>query len=710
MSWIRDFCSYAPGNRRFSVEKQRAARSGSRLPLATALVVLVLLSAAPSFGQRRARRISLPPPTVHQIQLLSVSAPQSTATGTRVSFVLEITGQRLGSAREQVGVWLLTPDGAEAAENIRILAHDPGKLIFTAAAPPGSYNVKLLVRGVQVNTTGFPVPLNPPASAPPPVSAPKEFEIKYQTYQSAEYPNLWTLVITNDAAGFSVNRNHHQVSLVPSGASNIQIQSSDLRQLVLTFMAPEKFEVKEVIVTVFDSSDLDTRRALAMSKPFVNKKPAIDPRQPTITTARVLYLNRSKGFGRLLIEGSGFGEYEAAPLSSSNYLQCCAPRYADALRKASSKYSRELQVEIGNRVTGLRRLQRNWQDWQAKIKQLVRVQILPRRTSVNEPPLRIEDIIITYLDDKLMDVYFEFEYYEGYSQPFRVDRVVVTVNKPKAENAPPTAAGAGSQTASTTADSKQTYQVAYDLEPKRNDKLEFSYAIMDQDEANHVLGRGIADNYYVIQLSVINKGENKVAIPLAGIKAEIEWATGEIEDPNLIIYAEGPEVLPPTPMSFVAHSFDAYNKTVGKRAKLFNVLDGVTTLGAALIPIFGPGFKDGHVIFTGGLIPGIHKAVGDLSGQQLAALTALSWQDVEVVAGKGGRTDKYIYVQRGEQVFTPPTARGTQSSTNSSSSISTIVRKRIMSVVGLDLTGIEVIEAKPQQATPASKVAGQTTP
>lgn len=67
--------------------------------------------------------------------------------------------------------------------------------------------------------------------------------------------------------------------------------------------------------------------------------------------------------------------------------------------------------------------------------------------------LRVEKTVITYIDDKFIGVYYEFLNYPGYN-------------------------------------------------------------ILNRDEANRVLGRGIAENYYVIQLSVVNKAEKIIAVRL----------------------------------------------------------------------------------------------------------------------------------------------------------------------------------------------------
>jgi len=53
-----------------------------------------------------------------------------------------------------------------------------------------------------------------------------------------------------------------------AGAANIRIRQSNPKQMVIEFLAPEDFEVEAVEVTVYDSSDLDTRQPIALAVPF----------------------------------------------------------------------------------------------------------------------------------------------------------------------------------------------------------------------------------------------------------------------------------------------------------------------------------------------------------------------------------------------------------------------------------------------------------
>jgi hypothetical protein len=311
--------------------------------------------------------------------------------------------------------------------------------------------------------------------------------------------------------------------------------------------------------------------------------------------------------------------------------------------------------------------------------------------------LRVERVEVVEINDKMIDVYFEFTRYWEYSQPFRVGSVAVTVDKPIKKV---TTIKAGAVAAVTESLNDQTFLVSSSIGPKIDESLEYRYSVLDKNSARYLFGSGISENFYVIQLSIVNRGAKKITVPLASVQAEVEWATlkkypkgtvpkddTEPDDQSLRFFLEGPPTLPPIPLAAVSAYFDADRKIRGKRARFFNILDGIATLGASLVPVFGPGFRDAHVIFTGGLIPGAKTAVGDLSSQQLQNLTGLSFESVEVLAASGGSIERFIYIQRGLQEFSSndPTRKPQ-------------VLKEIKNIVGLDIVGFEVVESNAKTA------------
>src|SRR5262249_26969729 len=155
----------------------------------------------------------------------------------------------------------------------------------------------------------------------------------------------------------------------------------------------------------------------------------------------------------------------------------------------------------------------------------------------------------------------------------------------------------------------------------------YHYTVLDRSQANSLFGQGVADSFYVIQLSVTNIGTKKVAIPLASIQAEIEWAsgvkksraeTGVGEGAGTSVsleFLQGPETITPIPLEAVSGFFDAYQKKFGRGARYFNFLQGIATLGAAVIPFAGPSFRDGVAVLSSAGIPSLKIMTGDLSGQ-----------------------------------------------------------------------------------------------
>jgi hypothetical protein len=603
-------------------------------------------------------------------QVTGVSLREVTVAGDKVTFTADISGAGFGSDPNALSsVELLNPAGAVVGTVTAKKITSDNKIEVTAQAPLGTVisSIRLTIGPTTIETSSFKLSLKAPA--PPP--AIKPFEIKHVTRTSPGSP-IQSLLVTNENGSFASNPNRMGVEILPAGASNVMIRpASNPYQMVVDFVAPEKFEVQDVIVTVYDSSDLDKRQPIAIAQPFKEKKPQVDPNQPSISKIEVLYLQRNLGIGRVKIEGSGFGSYRRPPVTAEEFLRLYGSRSA---------------------LSSAQAVPPEWIAWEEEIDRQLKVALVPRN-----PALRIERTQVVYADDKLLDVYFEYTLVPGYSQPFRLASATVTTNKPGTK---PLQVLKGDGVVATV-EGAETYIVSKEIGPRRDETLSYEYTVLDREQASNLFGGGIADNFYVVKLSVINRGEKKVAIPLAAIQAEIEWASGPAVlqrqqqagtnqfnltlDPNNE-YLEGPETQTPIPLEDVSGFFDAYNKTKGRKARLFNTLAGVTTLGAALIPFVGPGFKDAHVVFTGGLIPGLRQGLGDLSSQQLQNLTARTWESVEVLSSGGGSISKYVFIQRGEQFF--------------SGEIKPNVHKAIMNIRGMEVTGFEVTESAPKQATP----------
>ncbi|HJQ68529.1 MAG TPA: hypothetical protein VKA70_06140 [Blastocatellia bacterium] len=634
-----------------------------RLPIALALVNLlfVLCPAVVAYGQAAGNE----KPRITGVQILNFSSKDKTA-----NLTIEIIGEKIGGA---TAVSFNTLGGQSITAKIESTAENRVVVSATAPVPTEINRIILTVGGKAVEAEDFKLSIAEEKKQP---QAVQEIEIKFEQFKSPTYPNHFTLMVTRqDGAGkFVSDPNQMHVEILPPGASDVRIRSgSNSDQLLIDFLAPEKFEVKGVVVTVYDRGGLDNRTMIAIAKPFKEKPAKADPNQPTISSTEILFLQRSKGTGRLKIEGSGFGQYAAPPISGDDFLRKCIRR-TNITPIEADPFSVDCSAE-------------NVRLWRAMIDDRINLVVVPRNTD-----LRVGRTEILSIDDKMIDVYFEFSSVDGYSRPFRPLRTSLTIRKPGLKTVQTIKEGGSIATVS----GPETYLATKEIGPKRDDTLQYRFQILDNESAKSLFGPGVAANFYVIQLAIVNTGTKKVAIPLSAIQAEIDWAHGgsgsnSTQAGNGTEYLEGPPTISPIPLAAVSGYFDAYNKVKGVKAKFFNWLDAVATLGAAVVlqdKWVGPGWKDGHVVFTGGVIPALRRGLGDLSSQQLQNLTGLSWESVEEVPPSGGSVNKFIYLPRGEQLYTISVGLGQPN-----------VRKGIKNLLGLEVTGFEVIEAEPKQAT-----------
>jgi hypothetical protein len=694
------------------------------------LIIAVMLAFCPRGAQ--AREGDTPELKINGARFVNMPDPKNPSV-----FFIEILGEGFGDKAEGVSIRLLDSGGAEAAKVSKIEGVTKDRIVAKVEAklPVEIARIEIDINGKKVVTDEFEIALKPVSKQKP--KGPQIIEIKFETFKSLRSAEEYSLFVTKvegeGGSEFSDNPNHMRVEILPPGATDVRIRpGSNNEQLVIDFRAQENYQVRNVVITVYENGNLDERGILAIARPFKEKTPVADPNQPVISDAEILFLQRNKGFGRLKIEGRGFGQYDRPPLLSEDYRECCV-KYADKIRaennaktdgsdradkntsflkyladsksKAQSKSASEEEKKNLETIKGLEsivlkqeELSRSndlkWKKWREKINEKVRLSLLSRN-----PDLRVDRTEILYIDDKLIDVYFEFTFYKGYSLPFRLAQTTLTVSKPRVKIIQTETIGE----ATVTVKGPDTFIAFHDVGPKRDTNLQYRYTVLDKNSANALFGRGVAENFYVIQLSVVNNGTKKIAVPLASIQAEIEWTarkekekesgqngSGNENGESETFFLEGPPTISPIPLQAVSGFFDTYTKTKGKKAVLFNVLGGITQLGATMFNIFGPGFQTGHGIFSGGLVPALRTAVGDLSGQQLQNLTGLSWEGVEVLPPGGGSINKFIYIQRGEQFFAP-TADGDKRPS--------IARKRIFNILGLEVLGFEVAETEAKQAT-----------
>lgn len=646
-----------------------------------------------------------------RVTSISVRKVTTAEDKSKVTLAFEVSGDNFGGSATVVTVKLVN---LETGANVdaTVASHDNNLIVASAQVPIAKKAVKYQFR---VTVAGK-LAIQPDhlsdytlevGKEEKKEEAPAPVEITYDEFKSEEYPNLHSLLITNkntnNKPGFSSNPALMKVDIVPAGATNLTIQpGSSPHQMLVTFLASEKFAVQGVVVTVFDpNSTLANNQPVAFSTPFVKDKPAKgDPNAPTISSIDVLSMQRRSGYGRLRITGSGFGDYERPPITGEKEMLCCLNRPSNpniTIEQADRNESTEEEGEDKDAKTtqapdfvvkdtevclvekpekcSLMAV------WRRRVEDRINVTLVPRNTD-----LRVERTQILYIDDKIIDVYFEFTHFTGFSMPFRLASAAVTVNKGAVQQAR-TSDEAGEITA--TVSSPRTFFVSKEAGTPRDVNLEYRYAVLNQKDAQRLFGQGVGDNFFAIELTVVNKNpKKKVNIPLGSIQAETVWNYGHVSETSYEFFEEGPETLPPLPLGAVSGYFDAYQKSQGKWARVFNILDGVTTLGTSLIPVFGRNMERPVAILAGGFIPGLKKSVGDLSSEQLQRLTSMSWEGVEEVAPGNSKT-KFIYIPRADWFFGNEIKGATNQKT----------RKQVVDISGLEVRGFEVTESEEKAAT-----------
>lgn len=799
-----------------------ASRGSVRRATACALTILLLCNAALGAAAGKAAKRLAP-----KVAEASASEVKETAGGL-VSFKLTIRGEGFGRAAEAVSLALLNTKGVDAVEGEQTTLESvtPTKIVASVVASPGPYSLRLKIGRAAADTSDL-GPLAVAADAATVNASPqtpartRPSGIVIEEPEVFAYPSdgglkKYALVVKwKDGEFFAADPKLVSLVLTPAGAADVAVRRVTPTRIEADFWAPDKYQVKDVGVTVYDrnnpqeivaSSDIEVPgggdegkdRSGSMSatvRASDDAKDAGDGEQPKITSTAVVFLQRAYGIGRLKIEGKGFGSYKSPPVSAEDYLLCFEPlarqalyraleesnhprkdeqqRYEDQRCAASegAKADKAAAVRAGDGGNEKSALER-WRSWRAEIEKRVKVSLVPKNTD-----LRIEQTKILYADDKLIDVYFEFNRYFRNSEPLRLASATVTVKRPKSpkqnDKLQTTNGQAVASSSGRDADGANMMYAALNAglpggekrgEPMTGSKepdcdtgpcntyiatsevgaapgLEYTYNVLDNASSAMLFGKGVAGNFYVILLSVTNNGDKKVSIPRSSIKAEIEWAYGpndakpngkgspaakpngkdvagakseagksdsggpaakayvsasDVSDaspadiPSMpsdvrFYYEEGPVTLAPLSLQTVTAFFDADEKVNGAKAKLFNYFDGAAIFGMSLAPFFGPGFRSAHGAFTGGLVPGLKRGLGDLSGQQLQNLTGMSWQDIEVVGAKGGSVVKYVFIQRGDSSFSP--------------GFNESVKKTIKNIQGMEVKGIEVVEGETKLAT-----------
>jgi len=658
------------------------------------LAVLICLSLTSGFMstgvsakvRKRAARPKLIKPTVTSVEFERVALPAD-ADRDVIPLSLLIGGKGFGKSAAAAKLILTNTVSGEKSDEALITVFADNMIIARAEGPASGGEASRYILGLEIN--GDPVEIDKAYSS---IKIPVEktrkpkgrsVEVDFKAFPNPQNPSAHSLRVSpKEGDEFAADSANMKVQILPPGATNVTIEPGNTAdRMLVTFVAPQDFEVEELFVTAYDSRE-----------PKAHKRPSTDTDGDAVEITRVdiLSLQRRDGFGRLKIEGKGFGDHER-PTKSVDLELLCDPanRTYHVEERLDTQHRQNLsdkeQQEESKRPLLLHSVCQGYtagenRSWREKLQQNLNVQLVPRN-----PDLRVERTVIMYADDKLIDVYFEFSHWEDYSEPFRLESVSVSVTKSEPASEPTESAHASDAASKPRS---ETNLASFPIGPPKDQKLEYRYTVLDQEDASELFGSGVGDNFYVLQLSVVNNGDKKLVVPLSSIQAEIEWAYKEDQGQTggvTTSFDEGPATLSPLKLSAITSYFDTFQKTKGRKAKVFNVLDGVVTLGASLVPVFGKGLERGNSIMSGGMIPGLRKAWGDLSSQQLQNLTAMSWDNVEEIPANSGK-EKFIYIQRSDQSFS-----------NKSDKTLTI-KKSIKSIQGLEVSGFVVEDSRPASA------------
>jgi hypothetical protein len=353
--------------------------------------------------------------------------------------------------------------------------------------------------------------------------------------------------------------------------------------------------------TNYDSSDLDRRRPVGVAR-LASAKPADDPNEPKITKIGSVFVDRGNGIGRIRIYGKKFGIQDVPPFSVDDYLCNCherlnfkgfrvcgilgddqAPRHQDPSNQDPSNQDPSGQDpnqtasptpgaenddyakvgEAGGPDALKRRVEKkaefccrwkdDWEKYQAELRSRITVNVNSRN-----PGIRVEKAEVIDANDEMIDIYFEFTRHRGYAWPFRPAGVDLTINKiiSKAEQTVKAEAVLGEVDVKTLV----TFTLSRPIGQETNRDLVSQYTVLDQQEARSQLGQGVADNFYVVVLSVVNNGKKTIAMPLAAIQVEVEWLYGfdpKLREENVSgqkvrdFYIDGPPTVAPIPLAAV---------------------------------------------------------------------------------------------------------------------------------------------------------------
>ena len=147
-------------------------------------------------------------------------------------------------------------------------------------------------------------------------------------------------------------------------------------------------------------------------------------------------------------------------------------------------------------------------------------------------------------------------------------------------------------------------------------------------QAKEKYGRGVSTNFDVIQISIVNKCQLSILLPLAGIYIK-----------------DSPKVYPFS-LDHVTSVFSYDRVFSGPRAWYFNILQAAATIGSSVQPFLASGFTQGVAIFGGSFTQGSAAIWKDMSAAQLQNLTSQAFQSTEQVGPNGGSLQRDIFLPK----------------------------------------------------------------
>jgi hypothetical protein len=168
--------------------------------------------------------------------------------------------------------------------------------------------------------------------------------------------------------------------------------------------------------------------------------------------------------------------------------------------------------------------------------------------------------------------------------------------------------------------------------------------IVPKSQAGNKYGNGVAKNFHVIQLSIVNECPMAIVVPLGGISVvpdKPDTAAKEdacTEKGALVAFS----------LDHVTSIFSTDRKLTGRRAIYFNTVQALATLGSAIEPFFAHGFTQGVAILGGGFTTASKELLVDMSAEQLQNLTSQSFGSTEQIAAHGS-LQKFVFVRRSEK-------------------------------------------------------------